>query len=274
MDAITPLAASCHVASVHDIVLHTECCYSFQSPFHHGGLWVPLTTNFLGVSKPLQDGLYLHIVSERKLKEEAAPQKLALGVEGGFATEPYQIISTYAVVVVHNSQEVARVPYTEDTKPTFPEPVVQSVESVIYHAGWTTQQEVQTWQQEEDIPVSRYAANLPFVDNGVTISPHPNDWKCQKSGDQDNVWLNLSDGYMGGGRQHWDGSGGSNGALDHYTATGQQYPLVVKLGTITADTADCYSYAPDEDGPVLIPNLHELLAKRGIHMGALYVCHV
>jgi len=71
------------------------------------------------------------------------------------------------------------------------------------------------------------------------------------------------------------GSGGSNGALDHYKETGEKYPLVVKLGTITADieTADCYSYAADEDGPVKIPNLAELLEKRGIkQLSSMYVC--
>jgi ubiquitin carboxyl-terminal hydrolase 5/13 len=46
---------------------------------------------------------------------------------------------------------------------------------------------------------------------------------------------------------------------------------VVKLGTITADEslADCYSYAKDEDGPVLIPNLAELLEKRGIYVSKI-----
>ena len=41
---------------------------------------------------------------------------------------------------------------------------------------------------------------------------------------------------------------------------------MVKLGTITEDvsTADCYSYAKDEDGPVKIPNLKEMWKKRGI----------
>jgi ubiquitin carboxyl-terminal hydrolase 5/13 len=50
--------------------------------------------------------------------------------------------------------------------------------------------------------------------------------------------------------------------------TGEKYPLVVKLGTITEDidTADCYSYAKDEDGPVKIPNLADLLKKRGINV--------
>ena len=87
----------------------------------------------------------------------------------------------------------------------------------------------------------------------------------------ENLWLNLSDGFIGGGRKNWDGSGGSNGALDHFLETGEKYPLVVKLGTITADvsSADCYSYAKDEDGPVLIPNLAELLEKRGIHVSKM-----
>ena len=46
----------------------------------------------------------------------------------------------------------------------------------------------------------------------------------------------------------------------------KRYDVFVKLGTITEDveSADCYSYAKDEDGPVKIPNLAELLKKRGI----------
>ena len=83
--------------------------------------------------------------------------------------------------------------------------------------------------------------------------------------------LSFFIGFIGGGRKFWDGSGGSNGALDHYLETGEKYPLVVKLGTITSDvaSADCYSYAKDEDGPVLIPNLAVLLAKRGINVAAM-----
>ena len=48
-----------------------------------------------------------------------------------------------------------------------------------------------------------------------------------------NLWLNLSTGHIGSGRRNWDGSGGTNGALNHFEATGSKYPLVVKLGTIT-----------------------------------------
>lgn len=50
--------------------------------------------------------------------------------------------------------------------------------------------------------------------------------------------------------QHWDGTGGNGSALRHYEATGRKYPLVVKLGTITPNGADVYSYADDEDDMV------------------------
>jgi len=126
-------------------------------------------------------------------------------------------------------------------------------------------------QLNESVPVSKYAASLPFVNPDKKISPSPTSWACEISGATENLWLNLSDGFVGGGRKNWDGSGGSNGALDHYAETGKAYPLAVKLGTITGDprTADCYSYAGDEDGPVKVPNLKELLARRGIKVGDL-----
>ena len=55
---------------------------------------------------------------------------------------------------------------------------------------------------------------------------------------RENLWLNLSDGHIGSGRRQWDGSGGTNGALEHYKTTKELnppvgFPLVVKLGTIT-----------------------------------------
>lgn len=59
----------------------------------------------------------------------------------------------------------------------------------------------------------------------------------------ENLWLNLSTGFVGSGRQNWDGSGGNGAALRHYEATGRKYPLCVKLGTITPHGADVFSYA-------------------------------
>ena len=70
--------------------------------------------------------------------------------------------------------------------------------------------------------------------------------------------------------QQWGGTGGSGAALGHFEATGQQFPLAVKLGTITPHGADVYSYAADEDDMVHDPLLAQHLAHWGINI--LQVC--
>lgn len=53
--------------------------------------------------------------------------------------------------------------------------------------------------EEEERPVSKYAEDLPVVDNGVKISPDPSKWECAESGMKENLWLNLSTGHIGSG---------------------------------------------------------------------------
>jgi ubiquitin carboxyl-terminal hydrolase 5/13 len=288
MEVIATLATKCRVATPKDSVLHSECAFTFHSPFTRDDGIVVNLQSFMGTIQELafsnlydEKALFLRVVKKRVQKlvavsEDNLPTKLAIGVEGGFATDEdkYETMSTYSVVLLKKPNHVvAELSYDESNKETFPEQVRTSVESIIHHVGMAIQQDLTAWQDDEAIPVSKYYKDLEFVDNGVKISPDPKSWKCEKRGDTENLWLNLSDGFIGGGRQHWDGSGGSNGALDHFQETGEKYPLVVKLGTITADgstvNADCYSYAKDEDGPVQIPNLKELLARRGIQVAGL-----
>ncbi len=61
------------------------------------------------------------------------------------------------------------------------------------------------------------------------------------------------------------GSGGNNHAVDYYADT--RYPLAVKLGTITPDGGDVYSY--DEDDMVLDPLLSQHLAHFGIDITSM-----
>ena len=295
--------AACRVATTHSKVLHSECAYTFHTPFT-SSLLLNLETFLasipeLALTSDKTKGVFVRIRKERVLKkpdgdsQQQKEQPTVLGVGGpdGFTdsdNNKYETVTTHDIVLAEKTDDdngikiVAAWPYTADdtTTTSLPPQLRESVDSILHHSDVQTEQDVKVWQlNQDDIPISKYAADLPFVDNGVTIDPNPDTWKCQKDGTTaDNVWLNLSDGYMGGGRQHWDGTGGSNGALDHYKETGSQYPLVVKLGTITGDdvvhNADCYSYAPDEDGPVRIPNLAELLAKRGIQVAGMYVLFV
>ncbi len=52
-----------------------------------------------------------------------------------------------------------------------------------------------------------------------------------------------------------EGSGGNNHAVQHYEKT--KFPLAVKLGTITPDGADVFSYQEDDmvDDPLLVQHL-------------------
>jgi ubiquitin carboxyl-terminal hydrolase 5/13 len=74
---------------------------------------------------------------------------------------------------------------------------------------------------------------LVQLDNGKKLPL--SGWTCDECGGDatTNLWLNLTDGHVGCGRQNWDGTGGKGHALEHYKTTG--FPLVVKLGTITGE---------------------------------------
>lgn len=75
---------------------------------------------------------------------------------------------------------VAELPYNEETKHDFPMVVSASADSIIHHAGLSVRQDLKAWElDDEPKPVSKYAENLPFVDNGVKVSPDPNDWKVR-----------------------------------------------------------------------------------------------
>ena len=50
-------------------------------------------------------------------------------------------------------------------------------------------------------PPHRYADGLELLDTGRRISPNPKDWKCDETGATENLWLNLSTGHIGSGRQ-------------------------------------------------------------------------
>ncbi|CAE7498314.1 UBP14, partial [Symbiodinium microadriaticum] len=149
---------------------------------------------------------------------------------------------------------------------TIPEFVRNICQGVIDHQGMRANMQRDVWEADTDVFESKYAADLPQLSNGKTISNHPAAWRCEKSGDSSNLWLNLSTGYIGGGRKNWDGSGGSGAALEHYIETGRQYPLCLccVIGTITPHGADVWSYADDEDSLVKVPRLAEYLSHWGI----------
>ena len=121
---------------------------------------------------------------------------------------------------------------------------------------------------------SLHARQLPQTPNGGKTLADPRSWTCVEDGETLTVdcpgglWLNLSDGHIGSGGQN---SGGRGGAREHFLAvqhaTGEYFPLVVKLGTVSPRGADVHSYCElDGDKLVTDPLLAAHLRLWGIEM--------
>jgi ubiquitin carboxyl-terminal hydrolase 5/13 len=190
------LAKNCKIATAHDTVVNSECVYTFHSPFTtDDGILVNLST-FVGTCQAFalaHDGLYVRIVQQQIPKEDATTAhaavaegsgatKLGVGVDGGFAAEheKYETVSTHSIVAVEGGAILAEITLNEETRNRLPTQVVASANSVISHSGLAVQQDLQAWElDDEPKPVSKYYENLPFVDNGVIVSPNPTDWKVR-----------------------------------------------------------------------------------------------
>ncbi|KAM4736382.1 ubiquitin carboxyl-terminal hydrolase 5 isoform 1-T1 [Anableps anableps] len=260
-----------------DRVHKDECALSFSSPESEGGLYVCMNT-FLGFGSQYVDRhyartgqrAYLHITRTRKTKKEdennsgsghppkKKPTRLAIGIEGGFDVEQELYEEDVKVVILPDRQEV-----TSEDLATMPDVVRErvslSMSGIMAADSVSHTLQVQQWDGEVR-QESKHAADLKQLDNGVKIPP--SGWRCEVCDLQENIWMNLTDGKVLCGRRYFDGSGGNNHALLHFQETG--YPLAVKLGTITPDGADVYSY--DEDDMVLDSKLPEHLAHFGIDM--------
>ncbi|XP_028984778.1 ubiquitin carboxyl-terminal hydrolase 5 isoform X4 [Betta splendens] len=259
-----------------DRVHKDECALSFSTPESEGGLYLCMNS-FLGFGSQYVDRhharsgqrAYLHITRIRKAKEDDSnsgsghppkkkPTRLAIGIEGGFDVEQDQYEEDVKVVILPDRQEV-----TSEDLATMPDVVRErvslSMAGIMAADSVSHALQVQQWDGEVR-QESRHAADLKQLDNGLKIPP--SGWRCEVCDLQENLWMNLTDGKVLCGRRYFDGSGGNNHALLHFQETG--YPLAVKLGTITPDGADVYSY--DEDDMVLDSKLPEHLSHFGIDM--------
>uniref|UniRef100_A0A061RBY0 Ubiquitin carboxyl-terminal hydrolase n=1 Tax=Tetraselmis sp. GSL018 TaxID=582737 RepID=A0A061RBY0_9CHLO len=277
LDVIRAHMGSVRTPGHHDKVYKEECMYSFDTPESPGGLYISLST-FQAFSDEFveldhrrtgnclylnEQNIKLPLSPEEAEANSTAPTKMNIGGEGGFQLDKktYKVETRHALVVMPDRARV------ELPCPELPEVVLQSISAVIAHDAAGKQEETAVW--EEDRPVSKYAKDLEQLPTGGKVIPSdPAQWKCDETGVTENLWLNLSTGFIGSGRRNWDGSGGNGAALRHYEATGKKYPLAVKLGTITPHGADVFSYAPDEDEMVVDPHLAEHLAHWGINMMA------
>ncbi|KAL5491044.1 hypothetical protein EMCRGX_G016259 [Ephydatia muelleri] len=263
------------VPKAFDKVYKDECIYSFRTPDTDEGLYVGLSS-FVGLSRQYltlhhrKTGERLYLLISRKEKPAPPPPetaeeppakkpvRLAIGVDGGFdgGVKKVEYEETYSLVIL---PEFATIPLPNAQ---LPQNIQDSVAGILAVSSASKQEAIATWEGDKK-SVSRYAETLVQLDNGVKVPP--SGWKCSECDLTTHLWMNLTDGSVHCGRRYFDGSGGNNHAMEYYERT--RYPLVVKLGTITPNGADVFSYAEDE--MVEDPRLSEHLAHFGINVASM-----
>ncbi|XP_060098543.1 ubiquitin carboxyl-terminal hydrolase 13 isoform X2 [Heteronotia binoei] len=270
-ELLVPYMPTVRVPKTGDRVYKTECAFSYDSPCSEGGLYVCMKT-FLGFGREHVERHYrktgqcvfMHL--KRHMREKvtgasggALPKrrntKLFLDLEsnGDLNNDDYEYEDEAKLVIFPDHYEIP-LPNIEE----LPALVTIACDAVLTSKSPYRKQDPDSWGEE--LQVSKHASSLVQMDNGVRIPP--SGWKCSKCDLRENLWLNLTDGSVLCGKWFFDGSGGNGHALEHYKEMG--YPLAVKLGTITPDGADIYSF--DEEEPVLDPHIAKHLAHFGIDM--------
>ncbi|CAK5277562.1 unnamed protein product [Mycena citricolor] len=141
------------------------------------------------------------------------------------------------------------------------DPAIQSlVDQVMRSLFSARQSEVKAW--EEELEACEHTLLLQHTNVGAIAASglaHCND--CELTS---NLWLCLTCGSLGCGRQQYGGVTGGNGhGLKHFEET--KHPVCVKLGTITPEgDADIYCYSCNDSR--LDPSLSDHLAAFGINV--------
>ncbi|OSD05569.1 ubiquitin carboxyl-terminal hydrolase 14 [Trametes coccinea BRFM310] len=140
------------------------------------------------------------------------------------------------------------------------DPHVKSIiDGVMSSMSSARQSEVKAW--EEEITACEHTLMLEQQATGAIAASglaH-----CTKCDLKENLWLCLTCGSLGCGRQQFGGLGGNGHGLQHYEET--RHPVSVKLGTITPEgNADVYCYVCNDSK--VDPDLARHLATFGINV--------
>jgi ubiquitin carboxyl-terminal hydrolase 5/13 len=133
------------------------------------------------------------------------------------------------------------------------------VDAVLKANTFARQEEVKAWEQE----MTACEHTLCLEQDTARRIESQSLGHCSECELNENLWLCLSCGNLGCGRQQFGGVGGNSHGVGHTKSTG--HPVAVKLGSLTADgTADIYCYACDEER--VDPELPNHLAHWGINI--------
>ena len=211
-----------------DTVHKEECVFSFDDAFTKDeGLYINLSTfvavgkEFLGLDmkrSKVEEQLYLNVIKtyeEEEDEEEDSKTQEPVTKKLKQDNEECKSVSEYLKKQQENAKEnrvktcmrIVLAPSLIGVNYPYkgiPDALFQVVETLLHHEDSGKKDELKEFSTGEDeIIVSKYAKDLVIADNGVRISPDPKTWKCADSGMTENLWLNLSDGYIGSGRKQY-----------------------------------------------------------------------
>jgi len=242
------------------LIYKDECMRCFSNPEHEDGLNVCLSClqGFCVDMKHSQHHfdksnhpLVLNIKKIPKDMEEDDNKitKLAIGKQGGANVEDNFDTMTSLRCIPCNKEL--------DTTGDFISPIV---DTVIQSKSAFFQSQVGEWEQE--IKECEHTKNLDQTDAQQISSK-----AMAHCGDCDlkaNLWLCMSCGNLGCGRQQYGGMDGNNHGITHFEKVG--HSVVCKLGTITPQgTASVYCYQCNDDVEDKLLGQH--LQNLGIDMG-------
>eukprot|EP01068_Selenidium_serpulae_P001640 Selendium_serpulae@DN1789_c0_g1_i1.p1 len=203
-------------------VFKDECVASVASAEDRGGLFVNLISfncfapNLVDLDFKATDcPVYLHVAAERVYKKPndqapaaEAPTKMAIGKDGGFGSDEvakFDLKTDFKLVFYPDKSEWPLTATGQTaTDKALPEKLENCVRRVIEYSSAAAIADFLPWEEEKPQP---FQGTIPQIE-GRRVDP-PSDWKCAVCGATKNLWLNLSDGYVGCGRkQYKKGMGG------------------------------------------------------------------
>jgi ubiquitin carboxyl-terminal hydrolase 5/13 len=215
-----PHMGACRTPSAYDKVYNDECVYSFETPYSEDGIYVSLS-NWQGVgpawlsnhAEKTGSRIYVHIKKRRVPKlptvnepgDNVVDNAAAAAANGGGSTlndllqmsipeDKYDVVEELELVVLPDLYPRCAVPFPHGDIPLV---IADSATAVVGHTGARDTDAVAAMVMDEEVLVSKYADELPMLENGKAISPNSSTWVCEESGMKENLWLNLSTGHIG-----------------------------------------------------------------------------
>ncbi|CRG98933.1 ubiquitin carboxyl-terminal hydrolase 13, putative [Plasmodium relictum] len=274
---ISSISTNINEPTKEDVIYLGECSITGHKDFFEDGIFIDLLSfesfslnclkyNYNRINKLNENKkhrFYLNIKKIKKLLEtieKSEVKNLNINCEGGFNEKKvYEYKFEYSIYDLETNTYIQLEELDDNIR--------KICNSIINHKNEVKKENLNKWVNE--IKESKYAKNLVQLPN---VKIKNENLQCAVCKAKKNIWLNLSDGYIGCGRKIFNYGGGclnneEGASLKHYYESGKQYPLVVKIGTITKEgEADVFSYADDENDSVLDPYIDVHLKNLGINI--------